>query len=65
MELLVTDQIKQKIPRETREHFIEKLPRIKEVNVLVEKLDDFLGGCKTVKLHKAQNSMKEEGNDNK
>lgn len=40
-ELLVTDLINRKLPPETWEIFINELPKIKEVDVLVDKLDDF------------------------
>lgn len=66
--LLVTEQIKQKILPKTRESFIKELPKIKEVDELVEKLDDFdseLRGCQTAKLHKAQNWMNREERVNK
>lgn len=59
-ELLITDQIKQKISPEIKEHFIVDLPKIKEVDGLVEKLDDFemaLRGFKIAKLQGAQNSL--------
>lgn len=40
--LLVTNQMKREIPPETGERFIEELPRIKEVNLSVEKLYDLI-----------------------
>lgn len=39
-ELLITDKIKRNKPPETRECFFQELQRIKEVDVLFEKLDD-------------------------
>lgn len=44
-------------------NFINELPKIKEVYVLVEKLDDSemaLRGFKNEKLHKVQNSLVQE-----
>lgn len=57
IELVITDQIKWKMLSEIKEHFTEELLKIKEVDVLVEKLDDFemaLKGLKIVKLHKVK-----------
>lgn len=44
------------------------MPKIKEVNVFVQKLDDFkikLRGFRTAILHKAQNNLVREEKDNK
>lgn len=40
-ELIVVDQIKRKIPYEVREHFCDELPKIKKVEDLINKLDEY------------------------
>ena len=40
-ELIITDRIKQTLPYEMQEHFIDELPSIKKVHELVNKLDDY------------------------
>lgn len=40
-ELIVTDQIKRKLPIEIQEHFIDDLPKIKNADAIVNKLDNY------------------------
>ncbi|GFS59037.1 stress response protein nst1 [Trichonephila clavipes] len=40
-DLLITDQMKKKVPSEVREHFLDEWAKIKTPRVLVEKLDEY------------------------
>ncbi|GFW17425.1 CCHC-type domain-containing protein [Trichonephila clavipes] len=40
-DLLITDQVKKKVPSEVREHFLDEWAKIKTPRVLVEKLDEY------------------------
>ncbi|GFV83058.1 transposon Tf2-6 polyprotein [Trichonephila clavipes] len=40
-DLLITDQMKKKVPTEVREHFLDEWAKIKTPRVLVEKLDEY------------------------
>lgn len=40
-DLIIIDQIRRKLPKETREHFLDQLPKFKNIQDLTDVLDDF------------------------
>ncbi|GBM23045.1 hypothetical protein AVEN_67025-1 [Araneus ventricosus] len=55
-ELLVTDQLKQKLPPEVRDNFLDDLPKIKSIEELVNELDDYETTRRNVKKEINRNS---------
>lgn len=56
--MIITDQIKYKVPTEMQDHFIDDLLKIKEADVIVNNLDDYeVARCNIKPINKSSHNF--------
>lgn len=55
---MVTDQINRKLPLVMREHFIDNLSKVKNVDVIVNNLDNYKAARRNVKINRNSYNFK-------